>query len=54
MAAVCRRAGVDTEAAPGEGGREAEISVPGGEEVPQPVRGVLTARVDSAMGAAEP
>ncbi len=54
MAAVCRRAGVDTEAAPGEGGREAEISVPGGEEVPQPVRGVLAARVDPAMGAAEP
>ena len=54
MAAVCRRAGVDTEAVSAEVGPVAEMPAVGGEEVSQPVRGVLTGRVDPAMEAAEP
>jgi hypothetical protein len=54
MAAVCRRAGVDTEATRADAPRERVAPAPAADEVPGSVRGILSPRVDPAMEAAEP
>ena len=54
MAAVCRRAGVDTEATRAEAAGAAVAPAPVADEIPGSVRGVLSSRVDPAMEAAEP
>jgi CTP synthase len=54
MAAVCRRAGVDTEATRAEAAEVAAAPAPAADEVVGSVRGVLSSCVDPAMEAAEP
>jgi hypothetical protein len=54
MAAVCRRAGVDTQATRAEAGGAGTAPAPVADEVPGSVRGVLSPRIDPAMEAAEP